>query len=116
MGEVGSIYPIHGEFVNVVYCINLKDFEKRAIKATAEVQELFVCGVSFHPGRNAAAPFEIIRLYLEAGVNALCLTWIVCTISDSDQLLECAKFGCYIQYDLFGMERSYYQLNSRQAV
>lgn len=34
------------------------------------------------------------------------------TISDFDQLLEFAKFGCYIQYDLFGTECSYYQLNS----
>lgn len=27
------------------------DFEKKAIKATAEVQEALGCGVSFHPGK-----------------------------------------------------------------
>lgn len=28
------------------------------------------CGVSLHPGRDAEAPFEIMRLYLEAGGRA----------------------------------------------
>ncbi|KAI9585088.1 hypothetical protein GQX74_006983 [Glossina fuscipes] len=101
IGEVGSVYPI-------------RDFEKRAIKATAEIQELLGCGVSFHPGRNAAAPFEIIRLYLEAGGKAskCVMSHLDRTIFNFDQLLEFAKFGCYIQYDLFGTECSYYQLNS----
>lgn len=47
-----------------------KDFEKRAIHATGEMQEVLGCGVSFHPGRDSKAPFEIIRLYLEAGGKA----------------------------------------------
>lgn len=34
------------------------------------------------------------------------------TIFDFDELLEFAKLGCYLQYDLFGTESSYYQLNS----
>lgn len=46
------------------------DFEKRCIKATGEVQEVVGCGVSFHPGRDSKAPFEIVRLYLEAGGKA----------------------------------------------
>uniref|UniRef100_A0A1A9WQ53 Phosphotriesterase-related protein n=1 Tax=Glossina brevipalpis TaxID=37001 RepID=A0A1A9WQ53_9MUSC len=100
IGEVGSVYPLH-------------DFEKRAIKATGEIQEVLGCGVSFHPGRNADAPFEILRLYLEAGgkANKCVVSHMDRTILDFDQLLEFAKFGCYIQYDLFGTECSYYQLN-----
>lgn len=43
------------------------DFEKKTIRATGEVQAQLGCPVSFHPGRNPKAPFEIIRLYLEAG-------------------------------------------------
>lgn len=46
------------------------DFERRAIKATGEIQEVIGCGVSFHPGRNCEAPHEIMRLYLEAGGKA----------------------------------------------
>lgn len=57
VGEVGSNWP-------------LVDFERRAIEATALVQQEIGCGVSFHPGRDSDAPFEIVRLYLEAGGRA----------------------------------------------
>jgi len=43
------------------------DFEKRAICATGELQAQLDCSVSFHPGRSASAPMEIMRLYQEAG-------------------------------------------------
>lgn len=48
----------------------LLDFEKRAIRATGELQEQLRCPVSFHPGRDASAPAEILRLYQEAGGNS----------------------------------------------
>lgn len=100
IGEVGSVYPLH-------------DFEKRAIRATGEIQEVLGCGVSFHPGRDAQAPFEIMRLYLEAGGRAdkAVMSHLDRTIFDMDQLLEFSKLGCYLQYDLFGIECSFYQLN-----
>lgn len=43
------------------------DFEKKAIRATAKVQQQLKCPVTFHPGRNPQAPFEIMRIYTEAG-------------------------------------------------
>lgn len=33
------------------------------------------------------------------------------TILDIDELIEFSKYGTYLQYDLFGIECSYYQLN-----
>lgn len=58
VGEIGSAYPI-------------SDFEKRSILATAEVQNNLKCGVSFHPGRDSPnSPFEIMRIYQEAGGDA----------------------------------------------
>lgn len=58
IGEIGSGYPI-------------SDFEKRSILATAEVQSNLKCAVSFHPGRDSPnSPFEIMRIYLEAGGDA----------------------------------------------
>lgn len=75
---------------NRLMCECFSDFEKRAIRAAGEVQESLGCGVTFHPGkcdslvfrvvslirtfyesagRNPDAPFEIMRLYLEAGGN-----------------------------------------------
>jgi phosphotriesterase-related protein len=43
------------------------EFEKLAIQATGEVQMELGCPVSFHSGRDPEAPFEIIRLFQEAG-------------------------------------------------
>lgn len=69
--------------------------------------------MSFHPGRESAAPFEIVRLYLEAGGRAdkCVMSHLDRTILDLDELLEFAKTGVYCQFDLFGTECSYYQLN-----
>ncbi|XP_055847833.1 phosphotriesterase-related protein-like [Episyrphus balteatus] len=101
IGEVGSVYPIH-------------DFEKRAIRATGEIQEVLGCGVSFHPGRDSKAPFEIVRMYLEAGgkPEKCVMSHLERTIMDMDQLFEFAALGTYMQYDLFGVECSFYQLNA----
>lgn len=40
------------------------------IAASADVQNSVGCAVSFHPGRSAESPFEILRLFQEAGGNA----------------------------------------------
>jgi phosphotriesterase-related protein len=99
IGEVASLYPIH-------------DFEKRAIIATAEVQSALKCGVSFHPHRFPEAPFEIMRIYLEAGgaADKAVMSHLDRTIFDEDKLLEFSDLGSYCQYDLFGTECSHYQL------
>ncbi|GAB0088381.1 Phosphotriesterase-related protein [Sergentomyia squamirostris] len=100
IGEVGSGWPLH-------------DFEKKAIKATGEIQEVIGCGVSFHPGPNEEAPFEIIRLYLEAGGKAskCIMSHLDRTILCDDKLLEFAALGTYMQFDHFGTECSYFQIN-----
>ena len=50
-----------------IWFMAVSDFERRAIIATGEVQAQLGCPVSFHPGRHPEAPFEIIRLFQEAG-------------------------------------------------
>ncbi|CAL7943704.1 unnamed protein product [Xylocopa violacea] len=100
IGEVGSSWPIAA-------------FEKRAIQATAQVQEQLKCPVSFHPGRDPAAPSEIMRIYQEAGGDArkAILSHLDRTLLRPEILLEFADdVMCYCQFDLFGIECSYYQL------
>ncbi|EDW13957.1 phosphotriesterase-related protein [Drosophila mojavensis] len=101
IGEVASVYPV-------------QEFERHALLAAGEIQEVLGCGVSLHPHRVSKAPFEIMRLYLEAGgrANKCVMSHLDRTIFDMDELLEFAKLGCYLQYDLFGTESSYYQLNA----
>lgn len=42
-------------------------FEVKTIEATGALQDESGCPVSFHPGRDAEAPAEIMRIYTEAG-------------------------------------------------
>ncbi|XP_021189345.3 phosphotriesterase-related protein [Helicoverpa armigera] len=100
MGEIASVWP-------------LRDFERNAIKAAGELQPQVGCGVSFHPHRVKEAPFEIIRLYLEAGGSAdkVVMSHLDRTLLEDDVLLDFAELGTYCQFDLFGVEVSYYQLN-----
>lgn len=101
IGEVGSSYPI-------------TPFERRAIEATAIAQQTLKCGVSFHPGRDVEAPFEVIRYYLEAGgdPNKCVMSHLDRTlINDEEKFFEFTKLGVFNQFDLFGIECSYYQLN-----
>ncbi|KOB77174.1 Phosphotriesterase-like protein, partial [Operophtera brumata] len=87
----------------------IANFERRAISAAGELQERLGCGVSFHPHREPQAPFEIMRFYLEAGGRAD--KAVMSHLDKDEKLMEFASLGCYCQFDLFGIEVSYYQLN-----
>ncbi|KPJ10129.1 Phosphotriesterase-related protein [Papilio machaon] len=105
MGEIASVWP-------------LKDFERKAISAAGEVQAQLGCGVSFHPHRDPQAPFEILRLYAEAGgrVDKAVMSHLDRTLLETEKLLEFAELGSYCQFDLFGTEVSFYQLNETVAM
>ncbi|XP_052741871.1 phosphotriesterase-related protein isoform X1 [Bicyclus anynana] len=100
MGEIASVWP-------------MRDFERKAISAAGELQAQIGCGVSFHPHRDPAAPFEILRLYAEAGgdVSKAVMSHLDRTLLDPTKLMEFSELGSYCQFDLFGVEVSYYQLN-----
>ena len=69
--------------------------------------------VSFHPGRDPQSPFEIMRIFTEAGGNAkkAIMGHLERTIQDDGILADFAtEFGSYCQFDLFGIENSYYQI------
>ncbi|XP_029832197.2 phosphotriesterase-related protein isoform X2 [Ixodes scapularis] len=56
LGELGCSWP-------------LRDFEKNVLRAAAGVQEATGCPAIIHPGRDPKAPFEIVRIFAEAGGN-----------------------------------------------
>ncbi|XP_060062613.1 phosphotriesterase-related protein-like [Ylistrum balloti] len=98
IGEIGCSWPLGAS-------------EKRAVQASGEVQQSLGCPVIFHPGRDPDAPFELVRIYQEAGgrVDKLIMSHLDRTISDVDRLIDFARLGCYCEYDLFGVENSHYQ-------
>lgn len=54
IGEIGTGWPI-------------TESEKKVLKATAHAQAQLGCPVIIHPGRNPAAPAEVVRILQEAG-------------------------------------------------
>ena len=48
-------------------------------------------------------------IFVEA-LMTVCIFKLSGTIFDVEKLLEFSKFGCYIDFDLFGIETSHYQL------
>ena len=66
-----------------------------------------------HPGRNPKAPFEILDVLEQAGadISRTAMSHLDRTISDVDELLRLAERGCYLEFDLFGIEVSNYQVS-----
>lgn len=63
-----------------------------------------------HPGADSKAPFEILRLYQEAGGKAehTVMAHLDRTIPKNEELLfELAELGVFLEYDFFGSENSY---------
>ena len=45
----------------------MAEMEKKAIEAAAATQMVTGAAVGFHPGRSGDSPFDIMRVFLEAG-------------------------------------------------
>nr|XP_046265051.1 phosphotriesterase-related protein-like [Scatophagus argus]XP_046265052.1 phosphotriesterase-related protein-like [Scatophagus argus] len=93
IGEIGTGWPI-------------TDSEKKVLRATAHAQAQLGCPVIIHPGRSPAAPAEVVRILQEAGgdISKTVMSHLDRTIFDEGELLEFAKLGSYLEYDLFGTE------------
>ncbi|XP_068091647.1 phosphotriesterase-related protein isoform X2 [Hyperolius riggenbachi] len=100
IGEIGCSWP-------------LTDSEKKILQATAEAQKQLGCPVNIHPGRSSESPFQIVRILQEAGadVSKTVMSHLDRTIFDEEKLLEFAKLGSYLEFDLFGTELLNYQFN-----
>ncbi|XP_069504457.1 phosphotriesterase-related protein [Ambystoma mexicanum] len=100
IGEIGCSWP-------------LTESERKILQATAHAQTQLGCPVIVHPGRHSDAPFQIIHILQEAGadISKTVMSHLDRTILDEKKLLEFAKLGCYLEYDLFGTEMLNYHFN-----
>lgn len=100
IGEIGCSWP-------------LTDNERKVLMGAARAQRETGAPILVHPGRNEAAPFEVLDILGEAGaaIDRVVMSHIDRTIQDEGLLLEFARRGCYLEYDLFGWETSYYPLS-----
>ncbi|XP_042672979.1 phosphotriesterase-related protein [Centrocercus urophasianus] len=97
VGEIGCSWPMTAS-------------ERRVLQAAAHAQAQIGCPIIIHPGRHSDAPFQIVRILQEAGADTskTVMSHLDRTIFDTKKLLEFAKLGCYLEYDLFGTEFIYY--------
>lgn len=97
IGEVGCSWP-------------LTDGERKVLRASARAQRRTGAPLMIHPGRDQAAPMEIVAVLDKAGADLT--RTIMChidrTIDRPELLAALAATGCILEYDLFGFEHSYY--------
>ena len=99
VGEVGCTWP-------------LAPNERKSLAAAAITQGETGAAISVHPGRHPDAPLEILELLANAGadISRVIMGHLDRTVFDFDAVLSIAASGCYLEWDLFGNEGSYYPL------
>jgi len=100
IGEVGCSWP-------------LTDNERKVLRASGRAQVLTGAPILVHPGRDETAPIQAVGILQDVGVDTsrLIMAHLDRTIFSHDPLRELAETGCYLEWDLFGTENSYYTLN-----
>jgi len=99
IGEVGCTWP-------------LTENERKSLMAAGKAQRETGAAILIHPGRHPDAPPEILDILADAGadISRVIMGHLDRTVFRAEQLLSIAASGCYLEWDLFGNEGSYYPL------
>ena len=97
IGEVGCSWP-------------LTPNERKSLAGAALAQRETGAAILIHPGRNPGAPAEILEVLARGGadLSRVIMGHLDRTVFDFDTLRRIAESGCYLEWDLFGNEGSYY--------
>jgi phosphotriesterase-related protein len=100
IGEIGTTWP-------------WTDNEKKVVRAAVAAQRETGAALMIHPGRHERLPLEIVDFVRKEGADLerTIMCHIERTIADRAVLLELAATGVCLEYDLFGLETSYYPYN-----
>lgn len=87
------------------------DQEKKVMAAAVEAMKATGAALCVHPGREADQPQEIADFVKARGgdMNRLIISHVDRTIFDETRMFRLADMGCVLEFDLFGMETSYYK-------
>ena len=99
IGEIGCTWP-------------LAPNERKSLTAGAIAQQETGAAILIHPGRHPDAPAEILEVLANGGadLSRVIMGHLDRTVFEFDGLLSIAESGCYLEWDLFGNEGSYYPL------
>ena len=99
IGEIGCTWP-------------LAPNERKSLSAAAIAQRETGAAILIHPGRHPEAPLEILELLANGGadLSRVIMGHLDRTVFEFDVLQSIAASGCFLEWDLFGNEGSYYPL------
>ena len=99
IGEIGCSWPLTAN-------------ERKVLRAAATAQLETGAPILIHPGRAPGAPSEILDILSNANadITRTVIGHLDRTYTDTKDLLDLASSGCYLEYDLFGIEVSYFPL------
>ena len=99
IGEIGCTWP-------------LAPNEHKSLSAAAIAQRETGAAILIHPGRHPDAPLEILEVLANGGaeISRVIMGHLDRTVFDFQALQDIAASGCFLEWDLFGNEGSYYPL------
>ena len=100
IGEIGCSWP-------------LTNNERKVLRASARAQSSTGAPILIHPGRDETAPMEILEILAQAGgdISHTIMGHLDRTVFHHSALKDVAETGCFLEWDMFGRERSYYTPN-----
>lgn len=100
IGEIGCTWP-------------WTDNEKKVVRAAIAAQRETGAPLMIHPGRHPRAPMDIAEFVQKEGgdLRRTIMCHLDRTIADVRPVADLAQTGIWLEYDLFGLENSYYPYN-----
>ncbi|HEU4440355.1 MAG TPA: hypothetical protein VFT36_13955 [Methylomirabilota bacterium] len=100
IGEIGTTWP-------------WTDNEKKVLRAAVAAQRETGAALMIHPGRHERLPLQLVDFIRAEGADLgrTIMCHLERTIADPAVLNDLAATGVYLEYDLFGLETSYYPYN-----
>ena len=89
------------------------ELEQRVMLAAIQAQADSGAALNVHPGRDPDQPQQVVDFIAKHGgdLGRTIISHIDRTIFDEARLLRLADSGCVIEFDLFGIEQSFYALS-----
>ena len=100
IGEIGTTHP-------------WTDGEQKVLRAAIAAQRETGAPLMIHPGRHPAMPMELAEFVQKEGgdLRRTIMCHLCRTIPDVRAVIDLARTGIWLEYDLFGLENSYYPYN-----
>lgn len=100
IGEIGLSHPLHPD-------------EEKVLRAACAAQRETGAALMIHPGRDPRSPGRALDIVDAEGVDParVIMSHIERTVFSRSEMQAIAGRGCYVAFDLFGQESSYYSLS-----